>query len=227
VSIILETKELTKTFRQGGEKIHAVKSANFEMRRGERVFIHGASGAGKSTLLEMVGALMCPTSGKVVFDGKKIYNTSDRKRSALRNKSFGFIFQFYHLLPELNVLENVMMPAIISGKGSRKNIKLKAKALLEKVGISHREKHKPGRISGGEAQRAAIARALVNEPDILFCDEPTGNLDSARSKSIYETLYNISEENSMSIMVVSHQDVPEDFFHSKYCMSDGEIIKED
>jgi len=225
VRMILKTEGLTKMFRQGFSEVHAVRETNVEISRGERICIYGPSGAGKSTLLNMLGALNKPTKGKVIFNGKNVYAMSDRARSALRNRRFGFIFQFYHLLPELNVYENVILPAAISGKEHGARVKEKAMALLELVKMSHRIKHKPSQISGGEAQRVAVARALINSPDILFCDEPTGNLDSEMRLEIYDLIRRLSESNNMSVVVVTHQELPEGFAGSEYFMQDGVLSK--
>ncbi len=222
---MLTVENLDKTFKQGSDKVHAVKDVDLTVRKGERVYIHGPSGAGKSTLMQVLGALSRPTKGSVTFRDRDIYELSDRRRSFLRNTSFGFVFQFYYLLPELNVLENVMLPAMIKGRSSGREIKGRAMELLRTVNMEERSKHRPSQLSGGEAQRTAIARALVNSPDILFCDEPTGNLDSEMSVRIYDLIYRISEENGMSIVVVSHQGLNRDFYHTEYLMKDGTLEK--
>jgi ABC-type lipoprotein export system ATPase subunit len=222
---MITVEKLNKAFKQGDKTVHAVRNVNVKIRKGERVCIHGPSGAGKSTLLHMLAGLSKPTSGSINFQEKEIYGLSDRKRSALRNMSFGFIFQFYHLLPELNVLENVMLPAMIKGDRPPREIKARAISLLERVKMGDRLKHKPSRLSGGEAQRTAISRALMNSIDVLFCDEPTGNLDSEMSRDIYTIIRNISKEKDMSVVVVSHQTVPDDFSHVEYVMTDGVLEK--
>ncbi|RKY42247.1 MAG: lipoprotein-releasing system ATP-binding protein LolD [Candidatus Makaraimicrobium thalassicum] len=215
------TKNISKTFGQGTRAVRAVKDVNIRIEEGERVYIHGPSGAGKSTLLHMLGGLNLPTAGTVTFRGKDVYYLRDRGKSRLRNRHFGFIFQSYHLLPELNVLENVMLPAMIKGGESAAGIRSRAAGLLETVGMDGRLKHRPGQLSGGEAQRTAIARALVNSPDILFCDEPAGSLDSEMREGIYLLIRDISEKNGMSVVVVSHQAPDRGFFHSEYAMKDG------
>ena len=218
-------EKLNKVFTQGAQKVHAAQDVEIKVEKGERVYIHGPSGAGKSTLLHILGGLSLPTSGKVIFSGSNVYAQSDAKRSRLRNSSFGFIFQFYHLLPELNVLENVMLPAMIKGGASRRSIRLKALELLDSVGMTSRIKHRSHQLSGGEMQRSAIARALINEPEILFCDEPTGNLDSHMADQIYALIRDISKDRNMSVIVVSHQEVDKSFFHSEYLMKDGKLSK--
>jgi ABC-type lipoprotein export system ATPase subunit len=218
---MLVAENVNMIFRQGSKPVHAVKEASIRVEKGERVYIHGPSGAGKSTLLHIMGGLCRPTKGKITVDGKSVYNMGDRKRSRVRNRRFGFIFQFYHLLPELNVLENVMLPGRIKGGRSVSEIKAAAEDLIDVVGMTARLKHRPGKLSGGEVQRAAIARALINEPEVLFCDEPTGNLDSAMSVEIYDLIKKLSQVRHMSVMLVSHQEVEKGFFDSEYFMRDG------
>lgn len=218
---VLKAKDLSKTFEKGHTAVHAVRKVDIEIAAGERIYIHGPSGAGKSTLLHLLGALARPTEGEVAFEGRSIYKMGDRRRSIIRSEVFAFIFQFYHLLPELNVLENVILPARILGKKSGKDMTERAYGILGKVGMGHRLKHRPSELSGGESQRVAIARALVNSPRVLFCDEPTGNLDSAMSREIYDLILKVSEEEKMSVVVVSHQGIIEGFYHSEYLMRDG------
>ncbi|MFH1380570.1 MAG: ABC transporter ATP-binding protein, partial [Candidatus Omnitrophota bacterium] len=169
---------LSKVYFQGKTKIEAVKKADIIISKNETTLITGPSGAGKSTLLHLLGGLDKPTGGNIIFDGLDFYKLSDSARSRIRNKKVGFVFQFYYLLPEFSVLENVILPALMKKgdeKESIKNITLRAKNLLETVGLTHRIQHRPQELSGGESQRAAIARALINSPEILLCDEPTGN----------------------------------------------------
>lgn len=221
---MIVAKGVSKSYMQGAKRICAVKSAGITLGKGERVYIYGPSGAGKSTLLHMLGGLGSPDQGEIKFrGGENIYEMSDRKRSRLRNKHFGFIFQFYYLMPELTVLENVMLPALISASLPVKIIKERARQLLKTVRMDKRSDHKPRQLSGGEVQRGAIARALINSPDILFCDEPTGNLDSEMRQEIYGLIKGISRKNGMSVIVVSHHALEEDFFHNEYFMKDGRI----
>ncbi|MFC1644130.1 ABC transporter ATP-binding protein [Candidatus Omnitrophota bacterium] len=221
---MIRAENVNKVFKQGTKAVHAVEAVSMRVAKGERVYIHGPSGAGKSTLLQVLGGLSQPTEGRVIFDGKDIYGLRDSRRSRIRNCCFGFIFQFYYLLPELNVLENVMLPAIIKGESPRK-ARPRAMELVETVGMAERLKHRPSQLSGGEAQRTAVARALVNSPEVLFCDEPTGNLDSEMGGEIYALIRRISENSDMSVMVVSHQEVDKDFFHTEYRMKDGVLGK--
>jgi len=223
---MIVAKGVSKSYVQGAKKICAVKSADITLGRGERIYIYGPSGAGKSTLLHMLGGLGSPEEGEIKFrGGENIYKMSDRKRSRLRNKHFGFIFQFYYLMPELTVLENVMLPALINASLPMRRIKARAERLIKTVRMDKRLNHKPRQLSGGEIQRAAIARALINSPDVLFCDEPTGNLDSEMRQEIYALIKDISREKGMSVIVVSHHALEEDFFHNEYFMKDGRIEK--
>lgn len=214
---------VTKVFGSGARAVNAVKGAGLTVAEGERIYVHGPSGAGKSTFLQILGGLSHPSRGSVLFQGKDIYRAGDARRSAIRNAHFGFVFQFYHLLSELTALENVMLPAKIKGGRSGREVRAEAERLLGEVRMSERKRHRPAKLSGGEIQRVAIARALINSPKILFCDEPAGNLDSALSAEIYRLIREISEKNSMSVIVVSHQEVKKDFFHSEYLMKDGEL----
>lgn len=205
----LLAKELRKTYRNGTKEIIAVNGVSLEIKKGASVAIVGPSGAGKSTLLHMLGGLDHPSSGKVLLDGTDIYRLSDTERAGMRNKRIGFVFQFYHLLPEFTALENVMLPGVIKGQSSMvdsQSIKVKAKEMLRIVGLDNRANHRPGELSGGESQRVAIARAIMNEPEILLCDEPTGNLDSKSSEAIYELLFNIKTKSNTSLVIVTHDE---------------------
>jgi lipoprotein-releasing system ATP-binding protein len=181
---------------------------SLEVKGGESLGIVGPSGAGKSTLLHIIGGLDRPTHGKVLLDAVDIYRLADSKRARIRNERVGFVFQFYHLLPEFTALENVMLPAMIKGIGGSgyQDISDRAKDILKNVGLSHRTGHRPGELSGGEAQRVAIARALVNSPDVLLCDEPTGNLDSKNGEAILELLFALKAMKGISLVVVTHDE---------------------
>ncbi|OGW85410.1 MAG: hypothetical protein A2987_00640, partial [Omnitrophica bacterium RIFCSPLOWO2_01_FULL_45_10] len=176
--VILTAHEIYKIYRNGSREIRAVDGISLQIERTKSFAIVGPSGAGKSTLLHLLGGLDNPTRGKVAFDGRDLYALSDSERARIRNRSVGFVFQFYHLLPEFTALENVMLPAMIMGFGFRdsgigvKKIRERAENILKSVGLGDRLHHKPNELSGGEAQRVAIARALINEPALLLCDEP-------------------------------------------------------
>jgi putative ABC transport system ATP-binding protein/lipoprotein-releasing system ATP-binding protein len=200
---MLKVSNLHKIYNHGAEKLHVLKGIELQIRKGEFVAILGPSGAGKSTLIHLLGGLDYPTQGEVIFDGKDIYSFSDSQLAELRNRRIGFIFQFYHLLSEFNVLENILIPALIKGKRKR-NITEEAKDLLDNVKLRERIRFFPAQLSGGEQQRLAIARALINQPDLLFCDEPTGNLDSTTGKEIIGLIKQLNRERQMTVVLVTH-----------------------
>jgi len=206
---MLIAKDLHKVYREGAKEVRAVNDISIEIEEGRSVAIVGPSGAGKSTLLHILGGLDRPTSGKVLLDDTDMYRINDKDRAGVRNKRIGFVFQFYHLLPEFTALENVMLPALMSSDESRitnHESRKRAESVLKSVGLEHRFNHLPSRLSGGESQRVAIARALINDPDILLCDEPTGNLDSKNSEAIYELLFNIKSKSDTTLVIVSHDE---------------------
>lgn len=200
---------LRKNYRKGSVEIPVLKGVDLELQYGEFLAIVGQSGSGKSTLLHLLGTLDGPTAGEVHFLGHRIDNVSPTNRDRLRNEEFGMIFQFYHLLPELSTLENVLMPLLVQhGAWSyyrrRSRHVAAAKELLDRVGLAHRLKHRPSELSGGEMQRAAIARALIARPQILLADEPTGNLDQATGAEILGILRTLNREEKLSIIMVTH-----------------------
>lgn len=201
---IIEVKNLHKTYKDGIKNLEVLKGLSFKIKRGEFFCIQGPSGAGKSTLLNLIGMLDSPTGGKVLFEGMDIYRFNEKKIAEFRNKRIGFIFQFYHLLPELNALENVMLPALIKSFWHRREVAGYAKKIFEEIGLIERMNFKPTRLSGGEQQRVAIARALINKPDILLCDEPTGNLDSDNGLKVLNILKKLSRENNTTVVLVTH-----------------------
>jgi lipoprotein-releasing system ATP-binding protein len=200
---------LKKNYRKGPVEIPVLAGVDLEIRRGEFVAIIGQSGSGKSTLLHLLGTLDAPTAGEVHFDGRRIDNLPAAERDQLRNTQFGMIFQFYHLLPELTMLENVLSPLMIRHglwayrRGRREHLHA-ARELLELVGLSHRLKHRPRELSGGEMQRTAIARALISGPQILLADEPTGNLDAETGQEILRILRTLNRTQNLSIVMVTH-----------------------
>ena len=202
--IIIEIRGLTRIFQDGVE-IRALDGVDLDISKGEFIAIVGPSGSGKSTLLNQIGILDTPSSGTILLKGADITKMSDKERSRLRNQELGFIFQYHHLLPDFNALENVMMPLLINGIGSSK-AKERASAMLEEVGLGDRMKHRPNQLSGGQNQRVAIARALVNGPSIVIGDEPTGNLDSRAGETIYELLRKLNREHNQTFILVTHDE---------------------
>lgn len=229
VNELLRAENLTKSYYRKKLKIPVLKGVNLSVQTGEFVAIIGQSGSGKSTLLHLLGTLDNPESGSVYFEDQRIDNLPVAKRDYLRNRSIGFIFQFYHLLPELTTLENVLSPLMIrEGIVSyffRRGLYIeRAKALLDKVGLSHRLKHKPCELSGGEMQRAAIARALISEPKILLADEPTGNLDAASAAEIMELLRRLNKEQKLTVVMVTHDNMIANTADRIVRMVDGVIL---
>ena len=199
----LSVQMVTKSFRIASSKIDVLKRVSFSARRGEWLALVGASGSGKTTLLDIVGTISRPDTGRVLIDGADTTAMSSRQTVLFRRRKIGFVFQSYHLLPELTVLENAMLPGMLEGKAVRVCRK-RAESLLERLGLSHRLAHRPNELSGGEQQRVAIARALQNEPELLLADEPTGNLDSVTGKGILEIFRSIHDEGKMTIVMVTH-----------------------
>jgi lipoprotein-releasing system ATP-binding protein len=205
----LQAISLRKSYRKGQVAIPVLKDVNLEIHAGAFVSIIGASGSGKSTLLHLLGTLDAPDGGEVRFDGNRVDNLPVRRRDALRNRQIGMIFQFYHLLPELTTLENVLAPQMISQSmwrylRSRRGYVQNARELLALVGLDHRLRHRPRELSGGEMQRAAIARALVMKPQVLLADEPTGNLDHATGREILRILRTLNAQQNLTIVMVTH-----------------------
>lgn len=213
---------LSKTFIKDGNSIEVLKNLNLEIKKGESVAILGVSGAGKSTLIHILGTLDHPTSGRFSINGQNIFEWKEKEISRFRNTHIGFIFQFNNLLPEFNALENTMMPALISGL-PKKQAAQRARELLEDVGLEHRLNHKPGELSGGEQQRVAIARALIMEPDILLADEPTGNLDMETGKKIEDILVNLNATKTITLIVVTHNQMLAERMSSRIGLRDGII----
>ena len=203
---LLKAENLQKSYRMGAINLTVLKGANLAVKKGEFVAIIGASGSGKSTLLHILGALDKPTKGTIAFSGRDLSRFGAGELNKFRNRKVGFVFQFYHLLDELNVLENVFLP-VMAGKSiigwffCRKWAKKRAQELLKQLGLSDRAKHKPYQLSGGERQRVAIGRALMNEPQLLLADEPTGNLDSATGNSILDVLEKLNRAGQTIVMV--------------------------
>ena len=205
----LSGRGIAKSYWKGQLQVPVLQGLDLEVRRGEMLSVMGASGSGKSTLLHVLGTLDEPDTGEVWAGGRRIDNLPRRDRDQLRNRVFGFIFQFYHLLPELNTLENVLVPHMIRHSvgrflRDRRRLREEARELLARVGLSHRLRHKPSELSGGEMQRAAIARALIGRPEILLADEPTGNLDAGNGDEILRLLRSLNREEDLTIILVTH-----------------------
>ena len=200
---LVRVEGVTKRFLHEGREVEILKGIDLTIGAGEMLCIVGASGAGKSTLLHILGTLDLPTSGRILFEGMDLTRYSSAHLAAFRNRALGFVFQFHHLLPEFNALENVMMPGLIRGQ-PRAQIDRAARALLEEVGLSHRLTHRPGELSGGEQQRVALARALVMEPKLILADEPTGNLDSKTSDAMNDLFFDLNRRRGTTFLVVTH-----------------------
>jgi putative ABC transport system ATP-binding protein/lipoprotein-releasing system ATP-binding protein len=198
----LSARGLQRSFRIGGNRIQVLRGIDLDLAPGETVFLCGASGAGKTTLLYTIAGLETPEAGSVEFEGRSLYGISGNALARLRNERMGFVFQSYFLLPELTALENVLLPSLIGGKKTES----RARELLDRVGLKDRMDHLPAELSGGEQQRVAIARSLVNDPSILFADEPTGNLDSKNGEVIITLLLDLAKADGRTLAVVTHDD---------------------
>ena len=203
--------------------LQILKGIDLEVHQGEIVSIVGSSGAGKTTLLQILGTLDKPDSGELIIDGIKPFKLSSSELSAFRNRSIGFIFQFHQLLPEFSALENICMPAMIGGLGLPEARK-RALMLLEKLNLQHRADHKPGELSGGEQQRVAVCRALMNKPKVIFADEPSGNLDTANAEELHKLFFDLREEFGQTFVIVTHNEKLAALADRKVLMNDGYII---
>jgi len=221
---MLEAQNLHKIYKNGAKELHVLKGISLKIKQGEVVSIVGPSGAGKSTLLHILGGLDLPSEGSVNFKGEDIYKLSDKGLSQIRNEKVGFVFQFYHLFSEFNVLENVLLPALCSRSKMKTELKEKAISLLKNIGLEERKNHLPSQLSGGEQQRVAIARALINSPQILFCDEPTGNLDSKTGSEVIEMLKKLNKENNMTVVLVTHNEEVAKIAGTRLYLKDGLLV---
>jgi lipoprotein-releasing system ATP-binding protein len=200
---MLETRDLHKSYQAGEARVDALRGITLKILAGEIVAITGPSGCGKSTLLHLLGALDTPTSGQVYLEGHPLHSLNDDKLTALRRLKIGFVFQFFHLLPTLTVEENVLLPLLLSGRVNPL-ARARARDLLTSVQLADRSHHRPHQLSGGQLQRAAIARALIHQPSILFADEPTGNLDSASSNAVIELITRLARKEKTTVLLVTH-----------------------
>jgi putative ABC transport system ATP-binding protein len=223
---LIEVNNLTKTYLEGDSETRVLKGISFKVEKGEFVAIMGPSGSGKSTLLHMLGLLDVPTSGEYFLGGDNAFTFSETELSELRNKKIGFIFQAFNLLPKTTVLENVKLPLLYSDVPKAQWDK-KAIAAINMVGLSHRLNHESGDLSGGEKQRVAIARALVNEPEIIFADEPTGNLDSKSGKAVMDFIQKLNEEKGHTVLLITHETYTAEHAERIIRIYDGEIAADE
>lgn len=208
---LLQAIDLFKEYKNGERTVPVLHGINLSIEQGEIVAIVGASGAGKSTLLHILGILDTPTSGSVIYKGLNLTQLSAKRQADMRNRIFGFVFQFYHLLPDFTALENVLLPGLIgsgfsSWKAVNRNYRDRAISLLKRVGLGNRLTHKPSQLSGGERQRVAIIRALINNPELLLCDEPTGNLDTKTGHEIRELIWDLNKTLNQTVVIVTHDE---------------------
>lgn len=218
--IILEGVDIHRSFPTGAGMLHVLKGVDIGVRKGEIVAVVGASGVGKSTLLHILGTLDRPTRGRVNLNSTEVFSLSDRDLAHFRNKTIGFVFQFHHLLPEFSALENVMMPKLIAGE-EESSIRNKAMELLSEVGLSDRADHKPGELSGGEQQRVAVARALINDPQIVIADEPSGNLDKATGEELHNLISGLNKKKGQAFIIATHNQLLAQRSHRIVTLSEG------
>lgn len=218
--VILEGIDLHKSFQTGAARLDVLKGVNLKVYRGEMVAVIGASGVGKSTLLHILGALDRPDKGNVNLNRTDMFSLDDRELAHLRNETIGFVFQFHHLLPEFTALENVIMPELIAG-GEMDDIKEKGEDILAEVGLADRKDHRPGELSGGEQQRVAVARALINDPQILVADEPSGNLDKDNKENLHQLLTALNRNRSQTIILATHNQELSQRAERIYRLKDG------
>ncbi|HEY4708384.1 MAG TPA: ABC transporter ATP-binding protein [Thermodesulfobacteriota bacterium] len=222
---LIKTTGLKKTYGDAGKRVEVLKGIDLVLEKGSTVAVVGASGVGKSTLLNILGALDRPTSGDVFYNGEPIFRYDDRKLAAFRNRYVGFVFQFHHLLPEFTALENVMLPLLIGG-ADFSAASQKAARLLAEVGLEARVNHKPGELSGGEQQRTAIVRALIQEPEVLLADEPTGNLDTKTGAEVFDLILELNRSRKTTMIIVTHNETLASRLGKTIRMVDGFIREE-
>ncbi len=220
-SEIIGVRDVFRTFEIGSNKIEVLKGVTLSIKRGEKLFLCGASGAGKTSLLYTLAGLEEPNEGQVIIDGHDLYRLNRKEQARLRNEKMGYVFQSFFLLPELTAIENVLIPAMIGRKQGRQ----RAAELLNRVGLGDRLNHLPTELSGGEQQRVAIARSLVNDPEIIFADEPTGNLDSKTGRAVMELLMSLVAEKSRTLVVVTHDSELAETGDRKIELADGRVVR--
>jgi lipoprotein-releasing system ATP-binding protein len=220
---MIQVTDLHKSFPMGEQTLPVLKGINLTIQRGELIAVVGASGAGKSTLLHILGLLDRPTKGTVQFEGQDLFGFSEAAQAEFRNKRIGFVFQFHHLLPEFTALENACMPALIQRRQPNE-VENEAIAILKEVGLSERLHHKPGELSGGEQQRVAVARALLQKPDLVLADEPTGNLDTHTGEALFSLMRELNKARGTTFVIVTHNDKLSAQADRIVHMQDGQIV---
>ena len=223
---MIKAHGLYKTYRSGAGTLPVLRGIDLAVPDGEFLAITGPSGAGKSTLLHLLAGLDVPSKGHILWNGENLTGMDDRQRARWRNETIGVVFQFYHLLPELTAVENVMLPGLVRGGTRRRPLRERAMARLKQVGLKDRAAHQPSQLSGGELQRVAIARALINEPKVIFCDEPTGNLDSKTGEAVTELLMGAHREQRTSLILVTHEHALAKLADRWLVLRDGQVVEE-
>ena len=221
---MIEITDLRKTYHMGDVEVNALDGVTLDIEKGEFLGIVGASGSGKTTLLHMLGLLDKPTSGKILIDGMDVLSLTDYEKTMFRLYKLGYVFQDYALVPDLTVMENVSLPAMLRQDRTEEQTRKDSYGILQKIGLCDRRDHLPRELSGGQQQRVSIARAMVNKPDILFADEPCANLDSENSKMVLDLFREINEDMKQTIVMVSHEDWHKDYFHRIIQLKDGKIV---
>lgn len=221
---VLEVKELTKIYGSGENQVTALDHVSFQVKKGEFIAIVGASGSGKSTLMNLIGGIDRPTSGSVVIDGKKIFDMNESEMAIFRRRNIGIVYQFYNLIPNLTVDENIMLPCLLD---QRKPDAGKLDRIVEMTGLSHRRKHLPGQLSGGQQQRVSVGRALINDPAFILADEPTGNLDSRSGREVIELLMAANRKAGQTLILITHDENIALQADRILMISDGRIIRDE
>jgi putative ABC transport system ATP-binding protein len=224
---MIEITDLQRIYHMGAVEVRALDGVTLNIEKGEFLGIMGASGSGKTTLLHMVGLLDLPTSGRITIDGLDVLRLTDYEKTMFRLYKLGYVFQDYALVPDLTVMENVSLPAMLRKDRSEEQVKKDSSGILQRTGLYDRRDHLPRELSGGQQQRVSIARAMVNKPDILFADEPCANLDSENSKMVLDLFHEINEEMKQTIIMVSHEDWHKDYFHRIVRLRDGKVASDE
>jgi putative ABC transport system ATP-binding protein len=223
---MIDIEDLRKIYRMGNVEVKALDGVTLDIAKGEFLGIMGASGSGKTTLLHMLGLLDLPTSGRITIDGTDVSTLSDYEKTMFRLYKLGYVFQDYALVPELTVMENVTLPAMLRKDRTEEQYLAASHDILQKIGLCDRKDHLPSELSGGQQQRVSIARAIVNKPDILFADEPCANLDTENSRMVLDLFREINEEMQQTIVMVSHEDWHKDYFHRIIRLKDGRVVSD-